>query len=291
MMLCLLSTAAPNRDEIRSFCLMNEVDFVMTEHAAWTPAVDGAGKLRVFVTPDGGRWLVRAHGPAFTLHELTPAANKPVYDVFSLPPGVLGEVPELAAALAQLGRVARFRTGNLWEAIGTAVIRQVVRAAQAKTLYRDFCQAYGEPLDLPTGGRYWLFPTPEDVLDLSSEQFRAAGLAFKRVVLRDAATCYLRFGQCWQELSPQALIDQLQQVPRVGPWTAHAAATDGSNDWALYPYGDLAVRTWARRAAPSYPWPTDERTFGNTWRMLTRTHLSLATVLTLAWGNHHGDTG
>jgi DNA-3-methyladenine glycosylase II len=67
--------------------------------------------------------------------------------------------------------------------------------------------------------------------------------------------------------------------------------TDWSNDWALYPYGDLAVRTWARRAAPSYPWPTDEATFGNTWRMFTRTHLSLATVLTLAWGNHHGDTG
>lgn len=82
-------------------------------------------------------------------------------------------------------------------------------------------------------------------------------------------------------------MDQLQQIPRVGTWTALVAACDWSNDWALYPAGDLPIRTWARRAAPSHPWPTDERTFSNTWRALTGTHLGQATLLTLAWGNRH----
>jgi len=270
---------------------MNDVDFVMTEHAAWISATDGRAKLRVFVMPDGGRWLARATTSTFELDELASAATNPAYDVFSLPTGALEDVPELAAALRGLGRVARFRNGDLWEAIGTAIIRQVVRAGQATKLYQNFCQTHGEPIELPTGERYSLFPTPEAVLDLGPEQFRTACLAFKRSVLRDAATNYLRHGERWRGVQPQALIEQLQHIPRVGPWTAHAAVTDWSNDWSLYPYGDLAVRTWARRAAPSHLWPTDERTFGNAWRMFTRTHLSPVTLLTLAWGNHHADTG
>src|SRR5918999_1849116 len=114
-------------------------DFVMTEHAAWTADADGA-KLRVFVTPDGARQLIRSAGTTFTVHELDRTANPPVYDAFRLPPDALQEVPRLAAALTDLGTVIRFRTGNLWEAIGAAVIRQVVRAGQANTLYHRFCQ-------------------------------------------------------------------------------------------------------------------------------------------------------
>jgi DNA-3-methyladenine glycosylase II len=268
---------------------MEAVDYVMSEHPAWIPARDGVARLRVLEMADGGRWLVQATDESFALHQLVPSAAKPTVDVFRLPPDALQEMPQLAEALAGLGAVARFRTSHLWEAIGTAVIRQIVRASQAKTLYRDFCLAYGERLELPTGEAYWLFPTPETVLDLEPAQIRDAGLTFKRAVLRDAATSYLRHRHLWQDFSPHVLIEQLQTVPRVGPWTAHAAVTDWSNDWALYPYGDLAVRTWARRASPSYPWPTDERAFGNFWRMLTRTHLGVVTVLTLAWGNRHAN--
>ena len=68
--------------------------------------------------------------------------------------------------------------------------------------------------------------------------------------------------------------DALQAIPRVGPWTARAAAADWSNDWALYPYTDLAVRTWAKRAAPSRYWPVDEPTFGRMWRALAGEGLS-----------------
>ena len=51
------------------------------------------------------------------------------------------------------------------------------------------------------------------------------------------------------------LVQELQRIPRIGPWTAGAAVADYSNDFTYYPYADLAVRTWAKRAAPSYPWP------------------------------------
>jgi DNA-3-methyladenine glycosylase II len=262
---------------------MDDIDFVITEHPAWVTAAAG-GWLRVFQTPDGGRWLVRTTGPTLSPQALAPAANPPAYDSFRLPPDALEEVPELAAALAGVGSVARFRTGDLWEAIGAAIIRQAMRAVHTTNLYRAFCHAHGEPVDLPDGDRYWLFPTPQTVLALTPDQFHTAGLAFKRGVLRDAATVYLRHGPRWQHLSPHAVVDQLQQIPRVGVRTALVAVTDWSNDWTLYPCGDLPIRTWARCAAPSFPWPTDERTFSHLWRILTRTHLPEATLLTLAWG-------
>ncbi|MGH4012583.1 MAG: hypothetical protein ACRDSL_01320 [Pseudonocardiaceae bacterium] len=205
--------------------------------------------------------------------------------------GVLSEVPELAIALKQLGTVVRFRNADLWDAIGTAIIRQVIRAGQSKKLYRAFCEAYGEHVSLPIGGSYALFPSPEIVLDLSDNQFSSIGMAFKRRPLKAAAEAHLEHSATWRELSPRALIDALQVVPRIGPWTAHAAVADWSNDWALYPYADLAVRTWAKRAAPSYDWPADEPAFGRVWRALAGDQLSSLTLLTLAWGSQHGDIG
>jgi DNA-3-methyladenine glycosylase II len=269
--------------------MRNTFGFVMTEHPAWLPA-NGRWQ-RVFVLPEGGRWLATVQGGVLTLDLLTGGTAKPALDVFALSDGTLGTASDLATALGGLGSVVRFRNANLWDAIGTAIIRQVIRAGQSKKLYRMFCETYGERVELSNGGTYALFPTPEIVLRLSSEQFRSIGMAFKRRPLTAAAETYLELGEKWRELTPRALIEALQSVPRIGPWTAHAAVADWSNDWSLYPYTDLAVRTWAARAAPSFDWPSDELTFGQVWRALAGEHLSSLTLLTLAWGSQHGDIG
>ncbi|MGI8817495.1 MAG: hypothetical protein ACR2G2_20030 [Pseudonocardia sp.] len=46
-------------------------------------------------------------------------------------------------------------------------------------------------------------------------------------------------------LDPPSLLTRVQAVPRVGPWTAGASVADLTNDYAWYPFGDLAVRAWA----------------------------------------------
>jgi DNA-3-methyladenine glycosylase II len=264
-------------------------DFVMREHPAWLPA--GPGWHRVFVTPAGGRWLAVADGGEVKVRHLDGDDREPAVDRFTLPEGAGADVPELAAALRGLGAVVRYRGADLWQALGTAILRQVIRAAQSKKLYRDFCAEHGEPVELPDGGTYALFPTPEAVLKLDDEQFGVLGLAFKRQPLRAAAAAYLELGDKWQQLPLPTLVEELQSVPRIGPWTAGAAVADFSNDWALYPYADLAVRTWARRAAPSHTWYLNERAFGIQWRRLAGEHLSPLTLLTLAWGSQHGDIG
>lgn len=262
-------------------------DFVMTEHAAWQQA-DGCVQ-RVFALDDGGRWLATLQEGRLTLDLLSGTEAEPARDVF-MTPNVFA-VPELATSLHSLGSVMRFRNADLWDAIGTSIIRQVIRAGQSKKLYRAFCRSHGEQVGLPNGTTYALFPTPEIVLGLSDDQFGFLGMAFKRRPLKAAAEAYLEHGAKWRELAPDTLIAELQSVPRIGPWTAHATVADWSNDWSLYPYADLAVRTWAKRAAPSCDWPADEPTFGQTWRALAGEHLCSLTLLTLAWGSQHGDIG
>ncbi len=173
---------------------------VITEHAAWR--ITERGRYRVFTLPDGGQWLVRANGGELLSFPLMPSGGEPRSDVFTLrrPKMATPEAPELFAALAVLGTVARFRTSDLWEAIATAIIRQVVRAAQSKRLYRDFCQAHGQRITSLNGEGYALFPTAETALGLQDEQFASAGLTFKRRPLRAAAEAYLKYGAHWRDL-------------------------------------------------------------------------------------------
>ena len=263
--------------------------FVMTEHPAWR--ITEQGGYRVFALPDGGQWLVTTQGGELLSRPLVAGSDQPQLDVFRLPESAMSEAPELLEALTSLGTVARFRTPDLWEAIATAIIRQVIRAAHAKRLYRDFCATYGQRISYLNGGGYSLFPAAETVLDLADEQFAGVGLTFKRGPLRAAAETYLKHGAHWHELPTGALAQELQQVPRIGAWTAGTAVADFANDFTHYPYADLAVRTWAKRVAPSYRWPDNEQSFGQLWRALAGDHLASLTLLTLAWGSHYGDTG
>ena len=243
---------------------MPTITSLMTEHAAWRTTEHG--RHRVFVLADGGQWLVTAREHEMLSRPLIAGTQRPRADGFVLPDGTATDIPELEEALRTLGLVARFRTLDMWDAIGTAIIRQVIRATHAKRLYLAFCEAYGQCVTFMNGDGYALFPAAEVVLGLRDEQFAAVGLTFKRRPLCAAAEAYLKHGVQWRELAPAALVRELQQVPRIGAWTAGAAVADFSNDFTLYPFADLAVRTWAKRAAPSYPWPDNEKTFAGVWQ-------------------------
>lgn len=261
---------------------------VMTDHPAWTPT-DGQALVRAMHPVGGDHALARTDGRSvvWCCKEAAAAAPKP--GVFALPASAAGDVPELTRALGSLGAVARFRNPSLWDAVGTAIIRQVVRAAQAQVQYRALCAAHGTPVRCGTMTG-WLFPSPETVLGLGDTQFAAMGLAFKRGALRTAAAAFLEHGSAWAAIPADALVLELLRVRHVGPWTAGAATADWTNDFGAYPCGDLAVRTWAGRAAPSAAWPADEPGFDRCWRQVAGSHLADLTLLTLAWGGRHART-
>jgi DNA-3-methyladenine glycosylase II len=259
---------------------------LMRDHPAWQVTTTGAARvMRCGAVPWLLTWTTNAPCLVTTpLREST--TERPIVDRTSPITPTTAPLTALAPAFNALGTVLRVRNADLWDAIGTAIIRQVIRAGQARLMYRRFCEAHGEPVPTAHGTAY-LFPEPATVVDLPEQAFADLGMAFKRPPLVAAAQAQLEYGEKWAALPPAELVHHIQTVPRIGPWTAGAAVADWAGDFALYPYADLAVRTWAKRAAPEVSWPDDEPTFGELWRHHAAHHLSSLTLLTLAWGGNH----
>ncbi|MER6825278.1 hypothetical protein ABT352_04760 [Streptosporangium sp. NPDC000563] len=253
--------------------------WTMLDHPGWDHTTT---PLRAMRTPTG-TWLITHPDTVTPLNSDGAAPTLDTYD-----PTTLHDAPlpaGLRTALDRLGPVRRWRNSDLWEALATAIIRQVIRAGQARKMHHAFRAAAGDRV-----GDTALIPTPERVLALPDEEFTALGMAFKRRPLRAAASAYLTHHVEWANLDPEVLVKAVQAVPRIGPWTAGAAVADYSGDYSLYPYADLAVRTWAALADPSTTWPATEPEFAAGWQHLAGPHLSTLTVLTLAWGDQHART-
>ena len=265
------------REDLR----MRSYSTVMTDHPGWIQ--DGSTLIRVL--PAGGHALARTDGRTVTWCCPQAAVSAPRPGVFPPPESAARDVPELAGPLSSLGTVARFANPSLWDALGTAVIRQVVRAAQARAQYRALCEPTARP-SVRTRGRLAV-PVPRDGAQPSGtpssppQGWRSSGTLCE-LPLPPTST-----GASGRTCLPRCTGPPLQAVRRIGPWTAGAAVADCTNDFTVYPYGDLAVRTWAARAAPPAAWPGDEqgsagaggRPPGRTWPHLT--------LLTLAWGGQH----
>lgn len=257
-----------------------------TDHPAWEQAPDGT-PVRA-VRSGTGLWLASWGPEGLVLRCIRGDEDvKPrvvTTDPHALPGGVPGE---LRAGLTALGVSVRLANPWLWDAVTTAILRQVVRAQQARRLYRAWCGAYGTTV--ATGhGPLSVAPDAQRVLDLDDEAFACVGAKFHRTALRAAARAYLEHETAWTRMAPADLVTALTGVPRIGPWTASAAAADFTGDFTPYPHGDLAVRTWAARIAPAHPWPDGEKAFVEHWHRLAggSRHLHTLTLTTLTWGAH-----
>ena len=171
------------------------VTVVMCEHPAWT-FIDGVW-LRAF-SSDPDRSVAATSNSWRTFG---PAAGEPdTVELTSIP----ATVPtSLRTSLTSLGTVTRWRTPSLWEAIATAIVRQVIRADQARVLHHRFRTAHGRPATSPHGVLH-LLPDPAIVADLPAEAFASLGMLFKRRPLQAAATAYLEQGAKWAELPPRS---------------------------------------------------------------------------------------
>ncbi|MGW7586049.1 hypothetical protein ACWGKU_34375 [Kitasatospora sp. NPDC054768] len=271
-----------------------------TDHPAWQENTATGHRQRPLRTADG-QWLATLTSDGLDLTCVDGTEDTKPTLVTTDPGQLPGTVPAaLLTGLRGLGPSVRVANPWLWDAITTAVLRQVVRADQARRLYRGWCATHGTELPAPDNGPHHsqalrTAPTPETVLTLTDEQFAAVGTTFHRTALRAAAGAYLEHRTHWEQLDATALAAELVGVPQIGPWTAAAAAADFTGDFSVYPHADLAVRTWAARIAPDHPWPAadkpkkTEALFGAHWHHLAGDeprHLHTLTLSTLTWGAH-----
>lgn len=259
-----------------------------TDHPAWQRHDDGA-RARA-VRAGSGLWVLShdTHGLRLDCVDGDEDA-KPSFTVTD-PADLPTPAPaELRAGLAELGVSQRLTNPWLWDAITTAILRQVVRADQARKLYRAWCSTYGTTINGPFG-TLAIAPPHTRVLELPDSCFTAVGAKFHRTALQAAAEHYEQHHGTWEHLDAEDLVPALTDIPRIGPWTARAAAADFTGDFSVYPHDDLAVRTWAAQIAPAYPWPDKkDKRFGplwTGWARQDRTALHTLTLATLTWGAH-----
>ncbi|MFJ4679205.1 hypothetical protein [Kitasatospora sp. NPDC088783] len=263
-----------------------------TEHPAWQSAGPAGVPTRLVRSGDGTWLLSWASGGVEVVCVAGEENDKPEI-ITTAAEGWASTVPAaLAAGLSELGSTLRVANPWLWDALTTAIMRQVVQAKTARDKYRTWCRTYGSAVDTEHGPQY-LAPAPERVLELTDSQFDSVSAAFNRTTLRAAASAYLERGAHWSRLSAAPLVEELMTVERIGPWTAAAAAADFTGDFTHYPHNDLAVRTWAARIAPDQSWPALKNgAFETYWRRLAGRQpgaLHTLTLTTLTWGAHARD--
>jgi DNA-3-methyladenine glycosylase II len=256
---------------------------IMTDHPGWLTT--DTGRPYRAVAADAGAALVAISGTADG-DTVIDSGGRTVGVVW-VDPSALAGPDDLISPLKAAGVVGRVANPSLWDALATAIMRQVIQAGHARTRYARFCRAYGDAVT-GDGLTAWLFPIPEQVLALTDEQFAEVGAAFPMPALRDAARSFLDHGARWRTLPGADLVTALQTVPRVGPWTAKTAVADFTNDFSFYDYSDIAVQPAARRLNPDRDWPQGAPAFKAAWEELAANQLSDWTILTLTWGINHG---
>ncbi|MET8218109.1 hypothetical protein [Streptomyces hirsutus] len=263
-------------------------DVLTTDHPAWHSHNHGA-RARAVRTASG-IWALSFDRDGLRERCVHGTEDvKPTY-ITTEPAHLPAAAPApLRDGLNRLGVTQRLANPWLWDAITTAVLRQVVRADQARKLYRAWCSTYGTRVDGPSG-TLAVAPSASEVLGLAEQQFAEVGAKFHRTALQAAAAHYEQHHTEWEQMNAGDLVAALTRIPRIGPWTAAAASADFTGDFSMYPHDDLAVRTWAAQIAPAYPWPgKKDRTFGpmwSGWAGTDRTALHTLTLSTLTWGSH-----
>ena len=162
-----------------------------------------------------------------------------------------------------------FPTGYLarashFEAIARSVVYQQLAANAASSIF-------DRARRLTPGPR---FPTPEQVLGITDEQFREAGLSTAKTrAIRDLATrCQdgrLRL-RTVKRLDDAEVIEMLTQVWGIGEWTAQMFLIFRLGRLDVMPAGDLGVREGVRRLdrMAERPAPSEVLDRAEAWRPL-----------------------
>jgi DNA-3-methyladenine glycosylase II len=155
-------------------------------------------------------------------------------------PGLL--VDAVAAEPRLLWLAERFaglrppRYPTLFEAIGMTIPFQQVSLAAGQSIANALVRRFGVPA--------WVFPAPEAIAAASPEDLRACGLsAAKARTLQTVARLVVEGHFVNLEALPsQQVLQALDAVPGIGPWTAAVIALRGLGRLDVFPPGDVGAR-------------------------------------------------
>ena len=130
-----------------------------------------------------------------------------------------------------------------------AVLGQQVTVAAARTLARRLVDRFGSAVATPWSDITRAFPGPEALAAAPLEHIAELG------IIRSRAGAIQAIAATWPELarlfapgsSPDRLVEQLRELPGIGPWTAHYIAMRGLGWPDAFPPGDVAAQKAMRQ--------------------------------------------
>ncbi|MBC7989811.1 MAG: DNA-3-methyladenine glycosylase 2 family protein, partial [Luteimonas sp.] len=125
-----------------------------------------------------------------------------------------------------------------------AVLGQQVTVAAARTLARRLVERFGTAVATPWTDIGRAFPGPETLAQAPVEHIAELG------IIRSRAGAIQAIASKWPELanlfapgsSPDRLVEQLRELPGIGPWTAHYIAMRALGHPDAFPADDLVLQ-------------------------------------------------
>jgi AraC family transcriptional regulator, regulatory protein of adaptative response / DNA-3-methyladenine glycosylase II len=124
-----------------------------------------------------------------------------------------------------------------------AILGQQVTIAAGRTFTQRVLQTFGEPIQTPWPQITRCFPKPQVLAQASPESFGALGIVKQRqaaliVISRAVASGELNLNS---PPNPLKVIEQLQELPGIGEWTANYIAMRALRWPDAFPAGDIAL--------------------------------------------------
>ena len=121
------------------------------------------------------------------------------------------------------GKGIRILNQDLWETIISFIISANNNIPRIKGIIERLSQKYGEPIEFQ-GSTYYTFPTPEQLKNVTVEEFRKLGLGFRDIRLYETTHMILENKVNLEELrqnkNTEEVRNQLLTLSGVGPKVA-----------------------------------------------------------------------
>ena len=153
-----------------------------------------------------------------------------------------------------------------------AVLGQQVTVKAATTIFGRFAQAFGEPASTPFAVLRHYAPTAERVAAAPRQQVIGLGLTTRRAQTVQALAQAMASGSLRLEpgVDPEATLAAMQELPGIGPWTAHYVAMRALGWPDAFPDGDLGLLKAI--AAPSHRALREAAEAWRPWRSYAAIH-------------------
>ncbi len=211
----------------------------------------------VSVTPSPGKDALAAEISA-SLKPVLPEVVARLRSLFDLDaqPDVIAEHlsrdPALAPIVAKRPGLRLPGCFDEFELAVRTVLGQQISVKGATTLAGRLAKAFGDPVVTPFPQLDRAFPTADRLADVPLDDIKALGIVTARAKTVIALATAVRDGvvTLGPTPDPEAAVQALDDIPGIGPWTAHYVAMRALAWPDGFPHGDLVIRRLLGNGSP-----------------------------------------